>query len=134
VRTRSSTGEPMVPPRAPSFRPGYQPFRNLRHMARDEASADPVVRQLREQISDNDVAIIEGINKRLRLVGRLKEYKTSRGFEFVDLAREDWMVSYLARANRGPLSAEGLREIFEEILDLTKREVGKAEASHRGST
>jgi chorismate mutase len=97
-------------------------------MARDEASADPVVRQLREQISDNDVAIIEAINKRLRLVGRLKEYKASRGFEFVDLAREDWMVAYLARANRGPLSAEGLREIFEEILDLTKREVAKAEA------
>jgi chorismate mutase len=98
-------------------------------MARDEASADPVVRQLREQISDNDLAIIEGINKRLRLVGRLKEYKASRGFEFVDLAREDWMVAYLARANRGPLSAEGLTEIFEEILDLTKREVAKAETA-----
>ena len=96
-------------------------------MANDEAGADPVVRQLREQISDNDVAIVEGINKRLRLVARLKEYKASRGLEFVDLAREDWMVRYLARANRGPLSADGLREIFEDILDLTKREVSKAE-------
>ena len=96
-------------------------------MANDEAGADPVVRQLREQISDNDVAIVEGINKRLRLVARLKEYKASRGLEFVDLAREDWMVHYLARANRGPLSPEGLREIFEDILDLTKREVAKAE-------
>jgi chorismate mutase len=90
---------------------------------RDEASADPVVRQLREQISDNDRAIIEGINKRLRLVARLKQYKASRGFDFVDAAREDWMVAYLSRANRGPLSSEGLREIFDEILDLTKREV-----------
>jgi chorismate mutase len=94
-------------------------------MPQDEASADPVVRQLREQISDNDLAIIEGINRRLKLVGRLKEYKASRGFEFVDLAREDWMVSYLARANSGPLSPEGLREIFEAILDLTKREVAE---------
>jgi chorismate mutase len=98
-------------------------------MAQDEASADPVVRQLREQISDNDVAIIEAVNRRLKLVGRLKEYKASRGFDFVDLAREDWMVSYLARANRGPLSAEGLREIFEEILDLTKREVAKGDSA-----
>ena len=96
-------------------------------MANDEAGADPVVRQLREQISDNDVAIVESINKRLRLVARLKEYKASRGLEFVDLAREDWMVRYLARANRGPLSPEGLREVFEDILDLTKREVAKAE-------
>jgi len=30
---------------------------------------------------------------------------------------------YLTRANRGPLSADGLRELYEEILDLTKREV-----------
>jgi chorismate mutase len=96
-------------------------------MANDEAGADPVVRQLREQISDNDAAIVEGINKRLRLVARLKEYKASRGLDFVDLAREDWMVRYLARANRGPLSSEGLREIFEDILDLTKREVAQAE-------
>ena len=92
-------------------------------MERDQASADPVVRQLREQISDNDRSIIEAINKRLELVARQKQYKASRGLEFVDVAREDWMVAYLSRANRGPLSSEGLREIFNEILDLTKREV-----------
>jgi chorismate mutase len=88
-----------------------------------DPSDDPVVRQLREQISDNDLAIIEAINKRLKLVARLKEYKASRGFEFVDPDRESWMVSYVGRANRGPLSQEGLEAIFEEILDLTKREV-----------
>ncbi len=98
-------------------------------MAKDEASSDPVVRQIREQISDNDRAILEAINKRLKLVARLKEYKASRGYEFVDHAREDWMVSYLARANRGPLSTEGLHEIFNAILDLTKREVSKAETA-----
>src|SRR5918992_1067126 len=89
----------------------------------DEANQDPVVRQLREQISDNDLAIVEAINKRLKLVKRLKEYKTSRGFEFVDQAREDWMLSYVTRANQGPLSADGLRKIYGELLDLTKREV-----------
>src|SRR5919202_1822416 len=75
----------------------------------DSADQDPLVRQLREQISDNDRAIVEGINKRLKLVARLKTYKASRGYEFVDQAREDWMLAYLSRANRGPLSAEGLR-------------------------
>ena len=92
-------------------------------MASARAHEDPVVRQLREQISDNDRAIVEAVNKRLKLVARLKEYKASRGFDFVDPDRESWMVSYLARANRGPLSQEGLESIFEEILDLTKREV-----------
>jgi chorismate mutase len=98
-------------------------------VTRDEASADPVVRQLREQISDNDRAIIEAVNKRLKLVARLKEYKASRGYEFLDRGREDWMVSYLARANRGPLSTEGLHEMFNVLLDLTKREVAKEETA-----
>jgi chorismate mutase/prephenate dehydratase len=84
---------------------------------------DPFIRQVREQISDNDRAIVEAINARLKLVARLKGYKESRGMNFVDPDREEWMLQYLARANRGPLSSEGLRELFEEILALSKREV-----------
>jgi chorismate mutase len=86
---------------------------------------DPVIRQLREQLSDNDVRIVEAINARLQLVARLKRVKADRGIEFLDPAREEWMLQYLARANRGPLSAAGLREIYVELLDLTKREVAR---------
>ena len=93
-----------------------------------EQNADPLIRQLREQISDADRTIVEAVNARLKLVARLKAYKESRGLSFVDPEREEWMLSYLTRANRGPLSAEGLREIFAEVLDLTKREVGRSEA------
>ena len=85
-----------------------------------------MIRQLREQISDTDRSIVEAINTRLKLVARLKRYKESRGLDFVDLEREEWMLNYLLRANRGPLSADGLRELFTEILDLTKREVGRS--------
>jgi chorismate mutase len=84
---------------------------------------DPLIRQLREQISDTDRALVDAINTRLKLVARLKSYKESRGLSFVDHEREEWMLQYLSRANRGPLSADGLREVFEELLDLTKREL-----------
>ncbi len=87
--------------------------------------SDPVIRQLREQLSDNDVKIVEAINARLKLVGRLKAVKEERGIGFLDPAREEWMLQYLTRANRGPLSAEGLKEIYSELLDLTKREVAR---------
>jgi chorismate mutase len=87
---------------------------------------DPLIRQLREQISDTDRAIVEAVNARLKLVARLKSYKESRGISFVDPEREEWMLQYLSRANRGPLSPEGLRELLSEILDLTKREVQRA--------
>jgi chorismate mutase len=97
-----------------------------------EPSADPVIRRLREEISDNDRVIVEGVNRRLELVSRLKNYKSARGYEFVDHTREDWMLAYLTRANRGPLSPEGLRDIFEALLELTKREVGRAEELRAG--
>jgi chorismate mutase len=97
-------------------------------MSTDDSN-DPLIRQLREQLSDNDVRIIEAFNARLKLVARIKRVKEERGIDFLDPAREQWMLQYLTRANRGPLSPEGLREIYTELLDLTKREVGRAEES-----
>ena len=88
---------------------------------------DPLIRQLREQLSDNDVALVEAVNARLKLVSRLKRVKEERGIDFLDPAREEWMLQYLTRANRGPLSGEGLREIYTELLDLTKREVSRGD-------
>jgi chorismate mutase len=96
-------------------------------MAGTTLNDDPLIRQLRQQISDTDRAIVDSLNARLRLVARLKSYKESRGIGFLDPEREEWMLQYLQRANRGPLSSEGLKELFEEILDLTKREVARGE-------
>jgi chorismate mutase len=87
------------------------------------APDDPVLSQFREQISDTDRAIVDAINTRLELVARIKAYKESRGIDFLDPDRERSMLRELARANPGPLSNEGLRELFTTILDLTKREV-----------
>ena len=84
---------------------------------------DPVIQQFRDKISDNDRALVEAVNARLRLVAQLKTYKESRGIDFVDPEREEWILRDLERANRGPLSADGLRAFYEEIFALTKREV-----------
>ena len=83
---------------------------------------DGQLEQLREQISENDRAILEAINRRLELVARIKRYKESQGIEFVDPDREARLLEDLRRANRGPLSDEGLRRILADLLDLSKRE------------
>ena len=93
---------------------------------------DPLIRQLREQISDNDRKLVEAVNQRLKLVARIKSVKAERGMEFVDPDREAWMLQYLVRANRGPLSDEGLRELYQTVLDLTKREVARGESDATG--
>ena len=84
---------------------------------------DEYVARVRRDISDIDRQLVELVNKRLKLVAQLKRYKEEHGIGFVDLAREEWMLQYLSRMNRGPLSADGLSELYHELLDLTKREV-----------
>ena len=84
---------------------------------------DPEVRRLREQISAVDSGILDAINQRLRLVAELKRYKDAHGISFLDPEREGRMVDDQSRANGGPLSDDGLRQIYAELLALTKREV-----------
>ncbi|HEV7133545.1 MAG TPA: chorismate mutase [Gaiellaceae bacterium] len=85
---------------------------------------DPHIRRLREQVSDNDRALIDAMNKRLELVGKMWSYKQAHGLDVLDPEREEWMLRYLSRANRGPLSQAGLDELFRAVLDLTKKELG----------
>jgi chorismate mutase len=92
-------------------------------MAGDPGS-DPLVGELREQITATDLAILAAFNRRLALVRRLKEHKAERGYDFLDKGREDALLAELERANGGPLSSEGLKELHDELLDLTKRELG----------
>jgi chorismate mutase len=93
--------------------------------AEPTTDVDPFVRAVRREISDLDTALVELVNKRLKLVAKLKRYKEEHDIGFVDPAREEWMLQYLSRGNRGPLSADGLAELYHEILDLMKREVAK---------
>jgi chorismate mutase len=96
-----------------------------------ESTNDPVIKQYREQISDNDVKILEALNKRIKLVKTLKDYKEAQGLSFYDAAQEDWVITYLCRANRGPLSNEGLREVYELILQVAKREAAALSEKER---
>jgi chorismate mutase len=87
---------------------------------------DPLVQELREQITDADRRIVATLNERLGLVRRLWQVKEERGYSFVDPGRERRLLEELERANDGPLTAEGLGELVTEILALTKRELGRA--------
>jgi chorismate mutase len=89
-----------------------------------DASDDPVVREIREQISELDGSILAAVNRRLELVSRLKRHKSEHGYSFVDPGRESQMIDEAAAANPGPLSADGLRRLYAEVLALTKRELG----------
>jgi chorismate mutase / prephenate dehydratase len=78
---------------------------------------------LRERIAATDVEILELVNRRLRLVAEIREFKEAHGLEFVDPEQEERLLARLRELNGGPLSAEGVDRLFGEILALVKREV-----------
>jgi chorismate mutase len=88
-----------------------------------EPTTDAALAHLRELLADNDVALLDLVNRRLELVGQIKERKDELGVAFVDPEREAWLLDHLRRANSGRLSEAGLRELLATLLDLTKREL-----------
>lgn len=86
---------------------------------------DPVVRELRQRITEVDRTILEAANARLRLVRELREHKLAHGWEFVDPGREERLLDALARENPGPLSEDAVRQLFVDLLALTKRELAQ---------
>lgn len=85
---------------------------------------DPFVDKAREQITELDRSIFAALNRRIELVAELKRHKDDHGYSFVDPDRERRMVDDQVAANHGPLSEEGLRAFYAELLALVKREVG----------
>ena len=86
-------------------------------------SVDPTVQQLRDEIAAVDRSILDDVNARIELVARIRSYKEQAGIPFVDRGREQELIDALATANGGPLSPDGVRELYTYLLDLTKRQL-----------
>ena len=89
-----------------------------------EPDVDPKVQQLREEIAAIDRALLADVNARIDLVARIRSYKAENGIPFVDPERERRLIEALDASNEGPLSPEGVRDLFTFVLDLAKRELG----------
>jgi chorismate mutase len=88
---------------------------------------DPGLAGFREEITALDLRLLETINERLETVRALQSYKLAHGLAFLDPDREAWLVEHLQQANGGPLSAAGVAELCEFVLDLVKRELAAGE-------
>ena len=85
--------------------------------------SDPEVDRFRTEIGDVDRQLVAAVNRRLELVAALKRYKDEHGIAFVDVAREAALIEERVRENAGPLSDEGVRAFYVELLALIKREL-----------
>jgi prephenate dehydrogenase len=78
---------------------------------------------LRSEISELDRRLLELLNRRLELVGAVRDHKDAAGERWIDPEREAELLQALAAANQGPLSERGVSSIFSAILDVLKQEV-----------
>ena len=81
------------------------------------------VGEYRDQISAADRELLAAINRRVELVRALHEYKRAEGIPLTDPAREEQLIVELQAANTGPLSDQGVAELFRHVLDLTRKEI-----------
>jgi chorismate mutase/prephenate dehydratase len=81
------------------------------------------VQRYREQIGEIDHVLTAALNRRLELVAELKRYKEANGLPFVDPEREAQLIDERLAENAGPISDEGLRAFYVELLALIKREL-----------
>jgi chorismate mutase len=86
--------------------------------------SDEQLDEYRAEITQLDRLIFDAVNRRLDVVARLKRHKDEHGVAFVDPERERRMVEERVAENRGPLSDEGVRSFYAELLALVKRELG----------
>jgi chorismate mutase/prephenate dehydratase len=84
---------------------------------------DPVVSELRAEISILDRRLVATFNDRLRVVGRMHRHKLENGIPLTDPEREAQMLEHLTAFNGGPLSEAGLAAFYGHVLGLTKLEV-----------
>ena len=89
-------------------------------------TAEERLAELRRRVGENDRAIVEAVNLRLRLVDELWRLKDEHGAARLDVDREQRLREELRASNDGPLSDDGLDRLVDELLALTKRELGGA--------
>ncbi len=76
---------------------------------------------VRRRIDHLDLALLRVINQRATLALAIGRIKRRKKWPVFDAQREAFVLSRVARANRGPLSERAVRHIFQAILSECRR-------------
>ena len=84
-------------------------------MNQDEARAQ--LDDLRVLIDEVDRRIVDLLNERTRVVEEIGRVKRHSGLPIYEPKREELVFANVLGANRGPITPEAVRHIFERIID-----------------
>ena len=71
----------------------------------------------RDRIDDLDRRILELLSERTRIVEEIGRVKRHLSLPIYEPRREDEVFENVTSHNTGPLSAEGVKRVFERIID-----------------
>lgn len=74
------------------------------------------VEELRKKIDQIDERIVASLNERAELVLKIRDLKSEAGMPLHDHERENEIKKKAALVNKGPLSEEAIKHIYEHIL------------------
>ena len=84
-------------------------------MTPDEARAE--LEKFRVLVDEVDRRIVALLNERTRVVENIGRVKRQTQMPIYEPKREDQVFANISASNRGPLTEEAVRRIFERIID-----------------
>jgi chorismate mutase len=83
--------------------------------------AHDALAQCRDQIDDLDRRLVDLLNQRTAIVEEIGRIKKQAAMAIYEPGRESKVFDNVTEYNRGPLSSDGLKRIFERIIDEMRR-------------
>jgi len=82
-----------------------------------EQDARAKLDEFRVLVDEVDRRIVELLNERTRVVENIGRVKREARLPIYEPKREDQVFANITDSNQGPLTTDGLRRIFERIID-----------------
>jgi len=79
------------------------------------------LQDLRRQINQIDNKILKLLNQRAQIVIKIGQQKKKKGLSPYQPSREKAVLDSLLKENKGPLSSEALKNIYGEILSVSRK-------------
>ena len=83
--------------------------------------AQTALARCRERIDELDRRLVQLLNERTSIVEEIGNAKRSAALPIYEPNRETQVFDNIVSHNRGPLTADGLKRIFERIIDEMRR-------------
>lgn len=75
----------------------------------------------RQKVDDIDLEILFLLNKRAELTIEIGKIKKEKQIPIHSPEREKLIIQRMVNANSGPLSCDGIRRVFERIIDESRK-------------